>query len=409
MFTHLNSGTKYRFAVRGFKKVNGKTIVSKSYPVVDGYTNLPTANGFKVTATDYNAIKVGWNKVTGANGYIIYRYDFAKKQWVRVNSNVKTNTFLFSNLNSNTKYQFAVRGYKTVDGKTIVSKSFPTIIAYTSKMPTVSAVTGLKATRSVSSAKLTWNKVNNANKYYVYKKVNSKWEFVASVDAKATSYTINELLKDSAYDLGVQSVLYSGGNEFKSDIATVSVKAIELPVVTGLKANNITLNSVKLVWNKNNSASQYYIYKKVNSNWTKIATVNSDKLNYEVTNLTDNTEYEFSVSAVKKVENDLVEGNKTNIKIKTLKECTGEHHWTTTTVKELVQEAYDEDVLMVRRTLVCSCGMEFYSDWYEFDKVTVPATKDDGIWCEAKKCWYDWTDSYRSLSTKKYLNTEKML
>ncbi|MGN0601867.1 MAG: hypothetical protein ACI4I7_04075, partial [Oscillospiraceae bacterium] len=77
---------------------------------------LSNVSGFKVSATNASAIKLTWNKVSGANGYIVYRYNTSTKKYSRI---AKGNNLSFTdkNLTSGTSYKYAIRAYKTVDGK----------------------------------------------------------------------------------------------------------------------------------------------------------------------------------------------------------------------------------------------------------------------------------------------------
>lgn len=221
LFTHLNSGTKYRFSVRAFKKVNGKTVTSPSFPVVDGYTYLPTVSNFKVTATANNAIKLGWNKVAGANGYYIYRYDYAKKQWKLINNNVKSNTFLFTHLNSGSNYKFAVRAFKKIDGKNILSQSFPTVGSSTNP-----ATVNFKVTAGSKKSTVKWSKVTGATGYKVYYKTskNGSWKLIKTANNKTTSYTKTGLLKGKTYYFTVKAYRTVGGKTYNGKFTTKSVK-----------------------------------------------------------------------------------------------------------------------------------------------------------------------------------------
>lgn len=219
--THLNSGTKYRYAVRAFKKVNGKTITSPTFPVADGYTNLPTVSGFKVTATAYNAIKLGWNKVAGANGYYIYRYDYAKKQWILINNNVKTNSFLFTHLNSGANYKFAVRAFKKIDGKNILSQSFPVVESSTNP-----ANVNFSLSSTSGKVNVKWNKVTGASGYKVYYKTsqNGSWKTLKTCSNKTTSYTKTGLSKGKTYYFTVKAYRTTGGKTYNGVFTVKSVK-----------------------------------------------------------------------------------------------------------------------------------------------------------------------------------------
>ena len=105
--------------------MSGKEILSESYPTVSAVTKLPTVTGFKAT-TAASSVKLNWNKVSSADGYVVYKYDNTKKTWVRlIKTTSNVDSYTVSKLNSANEYKFAIRAYKTMSGKEILSESFP--------------------------------------------------------------------------------------------------------------------------------------------------------------------------------------------------------------------------------------------------------------------------------------------
>ena len=118
----------------------GFTNVKHDYSDIAGFlepidrSNIDIANvsGFKAANVLSNAIKLTWNKVTNADGYIVYRYDTKAKKYKRI-AKGKNLTYTDKNLASGTSYKYAIRAYKTMDGKEILSPSYPQITAVTTK------------------------------------------------------------------------------------------------------------------------------------------------------------------------------------------------------------------------------------------------------------------------------------
>lgn len=116
----------------------GFTKVKHDYSDIAGFlepvdrSNIDIANvsGFKAASVSSNAVKLTWNKVTNADGYIIYRYDTEAKKYKRI-AKGKNLTYTDKNLASGISYKYAIRAYKTVDGKEILSPSYPQITAVT--------------------------------------------------------------------------------------------------------------------------------------------------------------------------------------------------------------------------------------------------------------------------------------
>ena len=69
----------------------------------------------------YNrAVTLHWNKVTGASGYKVYRYNGERKEYVLIKTLKGDSTYYTDkNLNSKKVYAYRVRAYKIVDGKIV--------------------------------------------------------------------------------------------------------------------------------------------------------------------------------------------------------------------------------------------------------------------------------------------------
>ncbi len=74
------------------------------------------AKGIKKGAT------LSWNKVKGATGYVIYRYDTDKKKYVKVKTVKGKSSATVKKLSANKKYKFTVRAYKVKAGTRFYSK-----------------------------------------------------------------------------------------------------------------------------------------------------------------------------------------------------------------------------------------------------------------------------------------------
>lgn len=111
-----SSGNWYRISI----KIKGKkktAYISKDYVTI---IKKPT---LKASASSSSKIKLSWNKISGANGYQIQRYDSKKKKWVTVKTITKGSTVSYTNsgLKKNTTYKYKIRSYKKVRGHKICS------------------------------------------------------------------------------------------------------------------------------------------------------------------------------------------------------------------------------------------------------------------------------------------------
>ena len=312
----LKAATEYKFAVKAYKTVKGKTVTSTGYPQLAVVTHPATVTGFKEASVSASTVKLTWSKVGNADGYIVYKYDNAKKSWVRAAKTAgNTNTYTVSKLSSYTSYKFAVKAYKTVNGKVIVSDSFPQLTVKTK----LAEVSGVKFTSvSASALKLTWDKVTNADGYVVYKYDSSKktWVRINKTVTAVNTYTISKLSESTTYNFAVKAYKTADGKEILSE----SYKPIKAEILfSSVKNFNAVLSDsrVRLTWDTLNNADGYKVYLYSNNKWSLYGQTKSNE--YTNKYLSSGTTYKFGVRAYKIIDNkEIVSENMTTVESSTI-------------------------------------------------------------------------------------------
>ena len=265
----------------------------------DSYKNkliLVSVSGFKMSLTTANTVKLTWNKVSNADGYIVYKYDNAKKKWTRViKLKNNSNTYTVSKLSSGVTYKFAVKAYKTVDGKEVASQIYPQLT--TSTTPANIIKSNFKS--SANTVKMSWNNVTGATGYRVYKYNTStkKWQTVANT--KNTSYTFSNLKSGTTCKFTVRAYKTLNGKthfstKYTTFTSTTNPTTVNFKLTTGKKKATVK-------WSKVTGASGYKIYYKTSKNgkWIGLKTVNSKTTSYTKTKLAKGKTYWFTVKAYK--------------------------------------------------------------------------------------------------------------
>ncbi|MDE6149325.1 MAG: fibronectin type III domain-containing protein, partial [Ruminococcus sp.] len=255
-----------------------------------------TASNFKASSTSASAVKLTWNKVSGADGYIIYKYDNAKKTWVRVaKTTTNSNTYTVSKLSAGTTYKFAVKAYKTVSGKEITSSSYPQLTTTTNP----ANITKTNFTTSANTVKMSWNKVSGATGYRVYQYNTStkKWKSVANT--KNTSYTFSKLSSGTTYKFTVRAYKTLNGTTYLSPKYSTFTTSTN-PTTVSFK---LTAGSKKATvkWNKVSGATGYKVYYKTSKNGKWVALKTTTGTSYTKTGLTKGKTYYFTVKAYRTV------------------------------------------------------------------------------------------------------------
>ena len=261
------------------------------YSYTDNYTDAlpsPVANvtGLTLTSNTTSSIKMTWNKVNGATGYVVYQAIGGKWQRIKVTS---ANSLTVSGLNAGTNYRFTVKAYKTVSGKNVYSASYTGVwMTTTPATPTMTL-----SSNKTNSVTLKWNKVTGASGYIVYQAVNGKWQRLKVTTAAAI--TVSSLKAGTTYNFTVKAYKTFGGKNYYGSYKAFSTTT--LPATPTMTLSSNKTNSVSLKWNKVTGASGYIVYQAVNGKWQRLKVTTAAAIT--VSSLKAGTTYNFTVKAYK--------------------------------------------------------------------------------------------------------------
>ena len=206
----LKAGTEYKFRIRSYATVDGKLYYSDFADTVTACTK-PAKVTAKEDAVSGSSVRLTWNKVTGASGYIIQQYK--NGQWVRVAKVTSPDTLKYSvtSLKSGTTYKFRVQAYKMLGGKAYYGAWSSTVTASTNP----AKVTAKVDATSSSSVRLAWNKVTGASGYIVEQYKNGQWVRVAKVTSPDTlRYSVISLKSATTYKFRVRAYRTLGSKAY---------------------------------------------------------------------------------------------------------------------------------------------------------------------------------------------------
>lgn len=167
------------------------------------------------------------------------------------------------------------------------------------------------AKNTVSGVNVNWNSVENAAGYNIYRKnVKGKWKLIAYVEGENTKKYLDTTVEnatDYIYTVRAKTGKFLSGYDKNG----VVVHYLTAPVVT--LSNN--KNGVQIKWTKNDKATSYRVYKKVNgaTKWTKIKTTKNNMLSYVDTTAVSGEKSYYCVVAVENKNKSAYETTKSNI------------------------------------------------------------------------------------------------
>lgn len=208
-------------------------------------------------------MKLTWNEITGSDGYYVYRKEEGGQY--SVISTIKdsvTTSYIDEDVTVGKVYTYAVRSYIGKEKST-----FTAVVGAAIGSPIV------KANNVNDGIEVSWNEIEEAEGYYVYRKEkDGKYTVLKKIeDEKITSYTDTDFSVGTTYVYAVRSYL----GQQKSSFDAVEIMA-------DLERVSVTLNAVatgvQLEWNVVSTAEGYHIYRKEEGEgeYMLIDTVNDD-------------------------------------------------------------------------------------------------------------------------------------
>lgn len=184
---------KATYTATGVRKYTCKTCGAAKQVTI---ARLKLAKVTVKSAQQAGAIKLTWNKASGASGYKIYRRT-AKGRYVCIKT-VKSGTtsYVDKTVKSGNRYYYCVKAYNG----NVLSGYIEASILYI-KAPVVTV------RKSAQGVKLSWKKSAGAKKYIVYRKTpTGKYRAVKTVTAKTLSWTDKTAKKGQTYYYIVKAV-----------------------------------------------------------------------------------------------------------------------------------------------------------------------------------------------------------
>ena len=214
----------------------------------------------KITKTEnvYGGVKLAWNKVNGAEKYRVYYK--SRTGWKRMGETTST-SFIDKDVASGKSYTYTVRCISAN------SKRFTS--GYDSKGTRATYVASPEITKLENiygKTKITWNKVNGAEKYRVYVRRNNKWTRFCDTTSNSATDTIVTSGKTYTYTI---RCINSSATKFTSGYNAngKSVEYIAAPELIKIEGGN---EGVKLTWNKPAGSVKYRAYRKSSNGWTRL-------------------------------------------------------------------------------------------------------------------------------------------
>lgn len=272
-------------------------------PQTEAPTNAPVVYPTKVenikTSIGSTTVEFSWDEVEGATKYWVYQFSDKYNTWTSVISSYTTSTVL-KKLVGGTQYKFKVLA--RIGDSQFLSLDDADLIEITTK-PVVST-NSISASAGVVSADITWESIEGATKYWVYKATNESGPFYIYNSAYETNCTVKRLRPDSDYYFKVVALTNENGISCISNVSdspTVHVHTDSASIITTSLESN-TGTTATLSWPAFENADKYWVLYSTTSSdttdrshWTTLASTTNTT--YTLSDLKPNTVYYLNVCA----------------------------------------------------------------------------------------------------------------
>lgn len=170
---NVQIGGTYYYQVRAYDMREGEQIYGEFSNVVNVQVMLKSVEALKAVSASYTSLKLTWDKLYDAEGYIIKRSLTKDGTYEEIAVIGQNNTVKYTdkNLTCGITYYYQICGYTMVNGVRVPGQSGVTVFA----VPQLDKVKSMTAkTKKPTKMTISWKAVTGAQGYIVYQKTGNK-------------------------------------------------------------------------------------------------------------------------------------------------------------------------------------------------------------------------------------------
>lgn len=271
--TKAKYGTSYTYTLRAYKKIEGKDYRSGYDKKGVSAKVSPAAPKLTATVKSYKSAVISWSKVNGADEYAVYVKNASTGKWSR-KTTVKGTSYTAS-ATCGQSYTYTVRALKKQDGKTVMSAYDKNGVTFKTKL--TAPVLKKAVSKQYNQINISWEKVDGAQKYYVYRKTaNSGYKQIGTTEE--LNFTDSKVSCGSTYTYTVRAYRVQGDIKYTSGYDKDGKTATAVPATPVLKTiSGSDYEKINVKWNAVSGADTYYVYRKLpGGKWSRIGSTSGN-------------------------------------------------------------------------------------------------------------------------------------
>lgn len=263
------------------------------------FSIVPPAVSSIGVKTKSNKVKISWSKTEYATGYRVYRATSKNGKYTQLTSiyDSETTSYFDTTAKSGKQYYYKVKVFSIVNNTEYRSPSSKAKSINFMKTPT------LTITSYNDQTKLTWNKIENATGYKIYRATskNGKYTRIKTIKGNKTfKYWDKNIKKEKQYYYKISVYTTINGKNVYSNYSNIQEKSPLQKTVIKSAKNSSNKNTIK--WSKVSGVTGYRIYRATSKNgkYTKIKTIsNNSTVSYTDKNISLGRVYYYKIRVYK--------------------------------------------------------------------------------------------------------------
>ena len=320
--TVKSNNKTYTYKIQAYNTNNGKQGVG-AYSSTKSAKTLAKAKITGITSSNEEVLKISWNKVSGAKGYIISRSTKKDSGYSEIDtvSGEKTTFYTDDTVKAGKTYYYKVEAYNVNSGTKGYGGASDAVAGKTAKRTKITSI----VSTNEKTLTIKWNKITGAYGYRIKRSTDEDGTYKVVKTIKSgntTSYKDTSVKAGKTYYYTVETMVKTGDNIcYSGDSASMEGRTAKKAKIKYAVSNGS--NQIEVNWGAVSGAYGYRIKRSTSKNGTyKVVATLKGKNNttYQDKKLKTAKTYYYKIETINKVNGKKgYSGNSAAVSAKTLK------------------------------------------------------------------------------------------
>lgn len=320
--TVKSNNKTYTYKIQAYNTNNGKQGVG-AYSSTKSAKTLAKAKITGITSSNEEVLKISWNKVSGAKGYIISRSTKKDSGYSEIDtvSGEKTTSYTDDTVKAGKTYYYKVEAYNVNSGTKGYGGASDAVAGKTAKRTKITSI----VSTNEKTLTIKWNKITGAYGYRIKRSTDEDGTYKVVKTIKSgntTSYKDTSVKAGKTYYYTVETMVKTGDNIcYSGDSASMEGRTAKKAKIKYAVSNGS--NQIEVNWGAVSGAYGYRIKRSTSKNGTyKVVATLKGKNNttYQDKKLKTAKTYYYKIETINKVNGKKgYSGNSAAVSAKTLK------------------------------------------------------------------------------------------